>query len=384
MFEINKNLEKLQFSGIAKVIEKANSLGEDVIRLEVGDVDLDAPQEIKIGIEKAFNDKKTHYPPLRGDAKLIEMIANESKNNINKFISKDNIIITPGGSMGMFYIFSTLLNYKDEVIVIEPIWPHLNEMIKSVGAVPVSVGLTESNDFHIDFENLEKKISYKTKAILINTPNNPTGIIYNENELILLSKIAEKYNLYIISDEEYCDYYYDDNKFISPLSFYSKTFVSRSYSKQYSIAGLRIGYIVGDKDIMKQLEKMALFTAMYSSSIVQYAIANEKDNMKYFIDNARNIMYERMKIISKGLNEINGLSCKRSEGGLYVWLCCKNIEPNDKIFADRLLYNAKVATVPGSCFGESGKGYIRVSLGADEKKLIEAIKRIKKEVENEN
>ena len=154
MFEINKNLEKLQFSGIAKVIEKANSLGEDVIRLEVGDVDLDAPQEIKIGIEKAFNDKKTHYPPLRGDAKLIEMIANESKNNINKFISKDNIIITPGGSMGMFYIFSTLLNYKDEVIVIEPIWPHLNEMIKSVGAVPVSVGLTESNDFHIDFENL--------------------------------------------------------------------------------------------------------------------------------------------------------------------------------------------------------------------------------------
>ena len=255
-------------------------------------------------------------------------------------------------------------------------------MIKCVGAIPVSIGLREEDNFHINFDDLKAKINNNTKAILINTPNNPTGVIYNEEELKTLAGIAQKYDLYIISDEEYCDYYYNDNNFKSPMNFYTKTLISRSYSKQYSIAGLRIGYVIGNEEIMKQMEKFALFTAMYSSSIVQYAIANKKDKMEYFIDNARQIMSERMQLLYDGLNEIKGLSCKKSEGGLYIWLRCKELEEDDKKFADRLLYNTKVATVPGSCFGESGKGYLRVSLGAEKEKIIEAIKRIKDEIEN--
>lgn len=382
MMKINKKVEELQFSGIAKVIEKANTLGNDVIRLEVGDVDLDCPKEIQDGINEAFDNKKTHYPPLRGNQELIGIITNEAKEKINSKISESNVMITPGGSMGMFYIFSTILNDGDEVILFEPLWPHLKEMIKCVGAIPVSIGLHEEDNFHINFDDLKAKINNNTKAILINTPNNPTGVIYNEEELKTLAGIAQKYDLYIISDEEYCDYHYNDNNFKSPMNFYTKTLISRSYSKQYSIAGLRIGYVIGNEEIMKQMEKFALFTAMYSSSIVQYAIANKKDKMEYFINNARQIMSERMQILFEGLNDIKGLSCKKPEGGLYIWLRCKEIEEDDKKFADRLLYNAKVATVPGSCFGESGKGYLRVSLGAEKEKIMEAIKRIKEEIEN--
>lgn len=382
--EINKRVESLQFSGIAEVIEKANSIGNDVIRLEVGDVDLDCPKEIQDGINEAFKNKKTHYPPLRGNKELIKIIMHEAKETINSDISEDNIIITPGGSMGMYYIFSTILNDGDEVILFEPLWPHLKEMIKNVGAIPMSVDLSSDYDFHINFDDLKEKINSKTKAILINTPNNPTGVIYNEKELRKLSEIAKEYGLYIISDEEYCDYYFNENYFKSPMSFYNKTLVSRSYSKQYSIAGLRIGYVIGNKRVMQQMEKFSLFTAMYSSSIVQYAIANKKEEMKYFISNSRKIMNERMQLLYDGLNDIKGLSCKKAEGGLYIWLCCKEIESDDKKFADRLLYNAKVATVPGSCFGDAGKGYLRVSLGARKEKIIDAIKRIKDEIENEN
>ena len=377
---INKKVKNLKFSGIANVIEKANKLENDVIRLEVGDVDLSCPEEIQIGIDNAFKKKKTHYPPLRGDNTLLEMLSKEMSKEMLKNIVEKNIIITSGGSIGMFYIFSTILSEGDEVIVNEPIWPHLCEMIKYVGAVPIKVGLNDSNNFHLQTDKIKEKITDRTKAILINTPNNPTGIIYSESELKELCNIARINDLYIISDEEYCDYLYN-NEFNSPLKYYDKTLISRSFSKQYSIAGLRIGYVVADSKIIDDMIKLALFTNMYSSSIVQYAIVEQRNNMKYFIENANKIMNERMNILYDGINSINGLSCEKSEGGLYIWLNCKEIESDDTKFADRLLYNAHVATVPGSCFGESGKGYLRVSLGAEKERLYEAIKRIKDEVE---
>lgn len=382
MEKINSKVKQLKFSGIASVIEKANKIEGDVIRLEVGDVDLDSPEEIKKGIIESLENNKTHYPPLRGNGQLLEYIANDLNSEINKDVKVSNIIITPGGSMGMFYIFSTILKENDEVIVFEPLWPHLCEMIKYVGAIPIKIGLEEKNDFHIDFEILKDKISSKTRAILLNTPNNPTGIIFSEDEMVKLAKIAKENNLYIISDEEYCDYYYDDNKFVTPLKFYDKTLISRSYSKKYSIAGLRIGYVVAESEIIDEMSKLALFTNMYSSSIVQCAIESQYKNMEYFVENARKTMQERMDLLYEGFNKIKGLSCKKSEGGLYIWLKCSEIEEDDKKFADRLLYNAKVATVPGSCFGDSGKGYLRVSLGADKEKIKQAIERIEKEVNN--
>ena len=377
---INKKVKNLKFSGIANVIEKANKLGNNVIRLEVGDVDLKCPKEIQIGINNAFEKEKTHYPPLRGNDELLEMLSKEISEEMAKKIEKNNILVTSGGSIGMFYLFSTILSEKDEIIVIEPIWPHLCEMIKYVGAVPVKIGLNSSNNFHLPISEIKQNITDKTKAILINTPNNPTGIVYNEKELKELCEIAKEYNLYIISDEEYCDYLYDQ-EFNSPLKYYDNTLISRSFSKQYSIAGLRIGYVVAKQEIIDNMVKLALFTSMYSSSIVQHAIVEQRSNMKYFIENANQIMKERMNILYDGFNSIKGLSCKKSEGGLYIWLKCDEIEPDDTKFSDRLLYNANVATVPGSCFGDSGKGYLRVSLGADKTILYEAINRIKKEVE---
>ena len=150
-----------------------------------------------------------------------------------------------------------------------------------------------------DYENIRKDLGFKYDAIedYLNVVSPPSQYKKYEEELKKLADIARKHDLYIISDEEYCDYYYNENNFKSPMSFYNKTLVSKSYSKQYSIAGLRIGYVIGNEEIMKEMEKIALFTAMYSSSIVQYAIANKKNEMEYFSIEARKIMNERMQLL---------------------------------------------------------------------------------------
>lgn len=377
--EFNKNVTSLKFSGIANVIEKANKVGDQVIRLEVGDVDLPTSDLIKNSVSEAMMKDKTHYPPLRGDSLLLNKLSKEMTLELEKAIDIEEILITAGGSIGMYLAFATLLSAGDEVVVIDPIWPHLIEMIKSVGATPVIVSAKETENFHLDLSEIESNISSKTKAILINTPNNPTGVIYNENEIKELCKMASKFGIYIISDEEYCDYYYDNN-FVSPLKFYDKVFISRSFSKKYSIAGLRLGFVVSNKELMDVVIKLSLFTTMYPSSIMQYALSNVNEEVKDFTSNARNIMNKRMEILYEGFNSIPKLSCPKSEGGLYVWLKCKDIDEDDVAFADRLLYKAFVATVPGSCFGDSGKGYLRVSLGATKEKLIEAINRISGEL----
>lgn len=381
---INKLCEDLKFSGIASVIEKANALkSNNLIRLEVGDVDLDCPSAMQDGINYAFNNKLTHYPPLTGVSELKEILAKQLSEELNKNLSSENILITPGGSMGMFYIFGTILNAGDEVIVLEPMWPHLKEMLKFLNVVPVCIGLKSENNFHIDFKDLKNAITNKTKAILINIPNNPTGVMFTEQENQELATIANEFNLMIISDEEYCDYEYNNNKFNSIFKFTQNAIISRSFSKIYSAAGLRLGYVCGDKNILKSMSKLALFSAMYPSSIIQHAIVNQKSNLDQFNLTARKIMHERADILVEGFNSINGLSCVYPEGGLYVWLNCSKIMENDVEFCDKMLYDCNIAMVPGSCFGETGKGYIRVSLGADKLKMQEAIKRIKEYFKNE-
>lgn len=203
----NKTCEDLKFSGIATVIEKANALKSDnLIRLEVGDVDLDCPHAMTDGILDALNNKLTHYPPLMGVGELRNTVSFDLSKEMKKDITQDNILITPGGSMGMFYIFSTLLNAGDEVIILEPMWPHLKEMLKFLHIIPVCVGLKKDKNFHIDFNDIRQAITDKTKALLINVPNNPTGVMFTEQENQILAEMAEEYDLTIISDEEYCNY----------------------------------------------------------------------------------------------------------------------------------------------------------------------------------
>lgn len=214
--------------------------------------------------------------------------------------------------------------------------------------------------------------------IVINTPNNPTGIVYNEEEIKKLCEFANANNLVIISDEEYCNFIYGQNKFISPISYYDKTIVSRSFSKTFSISGLRLGYIIAPSEWIKAITKWSLFSTMYSPSVTQLGVAEAIKQNDSFPEKSRKIYEDRMNLVVENLNKIHGIKCQYSEGSVYVWVKFDANEADDQKICDKLLYEAKVALVPGRCFGESGKGYARLSLGQDIEQLEEAIKRIRR------
>ena len=371
-WKINHKLEQAQFSGIASVIEKANKLGPDIIRLEVGDVDFNPPASILAGIQEAFQKRLTHYPPLQGNQELIKQIVLLLKNE-NIEVTEDQVLICSGGSMGIYLAMQSLLNPGDDVLIFEPIWPHLVEMLVLAGVNPIKIRLDKDNRFHFDVDLIEGYITKKTKAIVINTPNNPTGTVYEEHEIKQLIDLCQKHNMIIISDEEYRVFTYGENKHISPLRYYDATIVS----KTLSISGLRIGYMVGPVNWISSIKKLKLFTTMYSSSVVQYAIAKELSDPSSFIKDMVETFEKRMHIITEGLADINGVRCIASEGSVYLWLDCSQINQDDKFVADKLLYDGKVAVVPGSYFGESGIGFLRLSLGASEAHIIEAVKRMR-------
>lgn len=371
--QLNRKLADVHLSGIATVIKQANALGDEVIRMEVGDVDSEMSPLVGEGMNYAVKLKKTHYPAMNGEMDLISQILLVLKQE-NIHATENQVLVTPGGSMGMYLTFQSLLDPDDEVLVLEPIWPHLIQMIKLAGAVPVSIPLDSTTDFHIGETNIEQYITSKTKAILINSPNNPTGIVYTENEIRQLCIIADKYNLLIISDEEYCNFVFGKNKFCSPAQFYKNTIISRSFSKTYAAAGLRLGYVVGPTDFINTMSKLSLFSSMYPSSIAQYAVTYALINNDPYPNQLCNKFEQRMYSVVNQINTIPGISCKVSEGSVYVWI--KFDSKNDLEICKDILYKAKVALVPGSCFGQTGEGFARLSLGQEQEILDLAVCRI--------
>lgn len=370
----NTNATNTVFSGIAKVTEKANLLGPNVIRLEVGDVDLATSPLIKRGLIEAVEFDITHYPPLKGDRDLIKHICRELREKDRLMLDEEQILITPGGSMGIFLILLSMINPGDEIIVIEPIWPHFIQMISLVGGVAVIVPAS-AGGFHIDSRKIEEAITPKTKAMLLNTPNNPTGTIYSTEELHSVCLLAEKNDLIIISDEEYCNFIFGNNSFVSPATLYEKAFISRSFSKTYSASGLRLGFIVAPINDMDTLVKCSLFTTMYPASNIQHAVSYAMRLNDKYPETLCNEYSSRMSFVVDKVNRVDGLSAYPSEGGVYVWIKFEK-DSDDVKMCNFILDKALISMVPGSYFGESGRGYARLSLGQCKERLAEAMDRL--------
>ena len=375
--EFNNRLNKVDFSGISKMINKANALGSDLIRLEIGDVDFDPPASIFEGISLAFQKQKTHYPAFRGDPILVECIIKWLREYSDIEVSSEQILITAGGSMALYLSLQSILNLDDEVLLPTPVWPHLEAMIYLAGGVQKPIILSSENGFHLDFEALKKSVTHKTKAELINAPNNPTGTIYTKSEMIELSKFADAHNLVIISDEEYEAFCYNEKSICSPIQFYNKTIVCRSFSKSFSMSGLRLGYIIAPTDWIPIISKCNFYSSMYNSSIVQSAVTNALINSRDFVTNLVATYKKRMIHVVNSLNMIKGVKCSLSEGGIYVWPDFREITDDDVMLANFLLEKAGIVTVPGSVFGEAGGGFLRISLACSDANIDKALQKIK-------
>jgi aspartate/methionine/tyrosine aminotransferase len=359
---------------------------KDVIRLEIGEPDMDTPLHIKEAAKKALDEGFTHYTPFSGFKDLREAIAEKVKaeNGVEADPERE-IIVTPGACCSVYCAILSMVNPKEEVLVPDPGWPHYDPCIKIAGGVPVHYPQLEENDFRVNPADLAIKVNENTKAILINSPNNPTGSVLSRKNLEDIAQIAKENDLIVISDEVYEKILYDDAEHVSIASLPSmreRTVTINALSKTYAMTGWRTGYAIAREEIIAQMAKLVLYTSTCTNSIAQRAsITALKGSQNFVVEMVRE--YKRRRdFLVKRLNQIKGISCKLPKGAFYIFPNVRELNMSSLDCASYLLEHAKVSVVPGSGFGEHGEGYLRLSYATSIENLEKAMNRIEKALKN--
>lgn len=364
-------------SGIRKMFDLAAQYPE-AINLTCGDPNFDTPANIREAAKKALDEGFTHYSPNAGLPALREAVAKK----YHKFYSgytMDNVIITVGALEGLTLGLLATINPGDEVIVADPFFSNYEGQIMIAGGKTVLVDTFEENDYKIKAEDIEKAITPKTKAIIVNSPCNPTGALLEKEDILAIAEIAKKYDLYIFSDEPYDTILFDDAEFFSFAGvdgIRDRVFVLNSFSKSYAMTGWRVGYMLADSAYMVRLahlqEGLVSCVSTFSQVAAVEALEGPQDEQKKMIEDYR----RRRNIMVDGVNAIPGMECMKTKGSFYTFVNIKAFGKSSQEFAEELVRNAKVVTVPGSAFGKMGEGYIRLVFANSDENLKEAIRRM--------
>lgn len=387
---LSKKGKEISSSVTLAITAKANEMkinGIDVIGFGAGEPDFNTPENIQNAAIKAMKEGYTKYTQVSGIIELREAIVNKFKNENNLIYKPSQIIVSTGAKQCIANLFMAILNPGDEVLISIPYWVSYPELVKLADGVPVFVDCKKENDYKYSIDELEKKVSAKTKAIVISSPNNPTGSIYSKEELIDIAKFCKKHNLIILSDEIYEKLIYGDNKHVSIASLnedaYNRTVVINGVSKTYAMTGWRIGYAAGAEKIIKLMNNIQSHMTSNPNSIAQYAtleaLIGEQgfiNSMVYEFEKRRNYMVQR-------INLIDGIECIEPKGAFYVFadiskLIGKKIKgeeiKNSVNFCEILLEVYKVAVVPGAAFGL--ENHIRLSYATSIKDIEKGLDRI--------
>ena len=350
---MTKRIDEIHSSKIRELFQRAAKL-ENAINFGIGQPDFKVPQQVKNNLIDAINEDKTGYTQTAGITELKEKIL--EKYSPNKFA--EDVLISSGVTGGIFLSYSAILEEQDELIVFDPYFVMYPDLCNFLNAKAVIV--KTNPNFTINTDNLKQAISPKTKAILINSPNNPSGYVYSKEELEQIIEVAKENNLWIISDEVYEDFNYED-KFISTGELYDKTIVLGGFSKNFALTGLRLGYIVGPKEIIEDMTKLQQYTYVCAPSIVQHAVAkNFNLDIKAQIENSKtkkDLIYNLLK---------NSFEITKPSGAFYMYpKLPEGISATD--FSEECLKN-NLIIIPGSAFSKSDN-YFRISYATSEDKL---------------
>ncbi|SHG63330.1 pyridoxal phosphate-dependent aminotransferase [Virgibacillus chiguensis] len=385
--ELANRVKTLTPSSTLAITAKAKELkqqGHDVIALGAGEPDFNTPGPILVAAEKAMNEGKTKYTPSGGIVELKQAIVNKFQKDNQLNYTKEQIIVTTGAKHALYTLFQVLLNEGDEVIIPAPYWVSYPEQVKLAGGTPVFIPAKEENQFKLTPQELEAAITRKTKAIIINSPSNPTGMMYNKDELKQLGDICLKHDLLIVSDEIYEKLIYsgEDHVSIAQLSpeLKAQTVIINGVSKSHSMTGWRIGYAVGPNEIIKAMTSLASHSTSNPTSIAQYAALAAYQMDDSFNEEMKGVFSHRLESLYQLLTEIPGVSCVKPEGAFYLFpnvqeAVRKSGFSNVDDWAKALLEEEKVALIPGSGFGAPNN--VRLSYATSMEALEEAAKRIK-------
>lgn len=367
--------------------KKMKAEGIDVIGFGAGEPDFNTPKNIQQAAIKAIEAGQTRYTAASGIIELKEAVVNKFKKDNNLTYKTSQIIISTGAKQCLANIFQAILNPGDEVLIGAPYWVSYPELVQLADGVPTFVDTEESNSFKLTIESLEKAVTKKTKAMILNSPNNPTGTAYTKEELEKIATFAQKHDIIIISDEIYEKLLYGESGHISIASLsedaYNRTIVINGVSKAYAMTGWRIGYAAASEKITSLMSNIQSHTTSNPCSISQYASVealngdqNEVEKMKQEFKKRRDFMVDK-------INSINNLSCVKPEGAFYVMVNISKVlnkEVDGKIikdsltFSDLLLEKEKVAVIPGIAFGVDD--FIRLSYATSMENIEKGLNRI--------
>ena len=389
---ISDILKRIKPSPTIAVAQKARELkaaGKDVIGLGAGEPDFDTPDNIKDAAIKAIKEGDTKYTAVDGTPELKKAISEKFKRENNLNYSTDQITVGVGGKHVIYNLMMATLNKGDEVIIPAPYWVSYPDIVMLAGGNPIVIECTEDQGFKLTAKDLESKITNNTKWLILNSPSNPTGACYSEQEIKNLAHVLKRNpHVNVLSDDIYEHIIYDNFKFFTIAQIpelKNKVVTMNGVSKSYAMTGWRIGYAAGEKEIIKAISKIQSQSTTNPSSISQAAAVEALNGIQDFIPIRAKAFQERRDFVVNSLNAINGIECLKPDGAFYVFPSCKgligkkdkngNKLESDTDFVQSLLENNNVAVVQGSAFGLDG--YFRISYATSMEKLKVAMERIK-------
>lgn len=381
-----QKIRDIQPSGIRKFFDIAQQV-EGVISLSVGEPDFKTPWAARKAAINVLEKGRTAYTANAGLMQLREEISKYLLNFIHtEYDPASELIVTVGGSEALDLAMRAMIQPGDEVLVPEPSFVCYSPIITVCGGTPVPIVMTEEDKFKLRADALREKITPNTKALILPFPNNPTGSIMRREELAAIAEVLRDTNIMVISDEIYSEMTYGHEKHVSIVEMdgmRERTIVVNGFSKTYAMTGWRLGYCAGPKPVIKQMLKLHQYCIMSSPTVSQYAAITALTQCRSDVDAMLEEYDMRRRLVVKGFNDM-GLHCFEPEGAFYVFPCIKSTGMSSSEFCEKLIYSKKVAVVPGSAFGESGEGYVRVSYAYSVQHITTALQRIREFVEELN
>jgi aspartate/methionine/tyrosine aminotransferase len=377
-----ERMNRLGTESAFDVLAKAKKLeaeGRNIIHLEIGQPDFSTPMNICDAAFRAMKDGYTGYGPAAGLQEFREVIAEYVAATRGIRVHPDEVVVTPGAKPIIFFTVLALVNEGDEVIYPNPGFPIYESVINFVGAKAVPLPLREEVDFRFRIEDLKAAISERTKLLILNSPQNPTGGFLQPEDLEAIATLANQYDFYILSDEIYSRILYEGEHYsiISLPGMKERTILLDGHSKTYAMTGWRLGYGVAPRSIVEQMTRLSINSTSCTCSFTQMAgieaLKGPQDSVTQMVAQFQ----KRRDAIVDGLNTIKGITCLKPTGAFYVFPNVKQLPISSDDLADYLMESAGVALLSGTAFGKFGDGYLRISYANSLENILEAIERIK-------
>jgi aspartate aminotransferase len=378
-----ERMSRLGTEGAFVVLAKARRLeadGKKIVHLEIGEPDFATPDNIIEAGISALQNGYTHYTPASGILEARQAVASFVSRTLKTDVDPAEVVLVPGSKNVLLFTLFACIEPGDEVILPDPAYPAYASQVNFIGAVPKLVTLREETGFRMDLDQLAELVTPKTRMLIINTPQNPTGGILTEEDVRFVCDLAQKHDLLVVSDEIYSQLVYGFHH-VSPLSqpgMRERTVLMDGLSKSYAMTGWRLGYAVAPKALAAKLDQLMINSSSCAAGFTQMAAieALSAPESESAVHRMVKVFEHRRDLVVDGLNAIPGVRCAKPQGSFYAFPNIKGTGFDERELADRLLTEAGVAVLPGTAFGEAGKGYIRLAYTQSEDELRRGLKQI--------